>query len=97
MQSMPGPSPSKPRPMPAPSPCPAMILPAKFTKKVPDSMNFVNFAGKRQGFQEASLRSRALLAGRARPRRGAAGAAAGSKLTLRAPGPIPAAHPMESL
>ena len=37
-----------------PSPCPGMILPAKFTKKAPDSMNFVNFAGKKARFSGRS-------------------------------------------
>ena len=36
-----------------PGPCAAMILGAKFTKKAPDSMNFVNLAGKRPCFQGA--------------------------------------------
>ncbi|HEY0130191.1 MAG TPA: hypothetical protein VGB57_02215, partial [Allosphingosinicella sp.] len=36
-----------------PSPWPAMILDAKFIEKVPDSMNFVNFAGKSPCFQSS--------------------------------------------
>ena len=52
---MPGERPFKLRSMTDPSPCPAMILPREVHEKAADSMNFVNFAGKRQGFQEPGL------------------------------------------
>jgi hypothetical protein len=95
---MSGQAPPSYSPQTGPTPCPAMILPAKFTKKASDPMNFVNFAGKGQCFQGAPPGFRAgrglrigSAGGRPRP-------AAAPKLTLRAPGPIPAAlSPRESL
>jgi hypothetical protein len=68
-----------------------VILRAKFTKKAPDSMNFVNFAEKTPCFQKAppgvGIAFRDVLSARrssdpARP----------PKLTLPPPGPISAAH-----
>lgn len=95
---MPGERPFNLRSTSGPSPCPAMILPAKFTKRASDSMNFVNFAGKRQCFQDAPPMPRSGAAPPAGRCRRAFGASAGAKLTLPAPGPIPArAPPMESL